>query len=100
MMAVFQECEDGSEDGAGFGAGFYANSLNHSDERLEMKEVIAEHDDVALDNVTDVARELSSEYPYRQELDQAEATFFDKLQNSDHQEVSNEIDKSEETNLN
>ena len=45
--------------------------------RLEMKKAIAEHDEVALAQVIDVARELGAEYPYRKELDQAEAILFE-----------------------
>ena len=64
-----------------------------------MKKAIAEHDEVALAQVIDVARELGAEYPYRKELDQAEAILFDMLPIPNHQEEI--FDKSEEeANLN
>ena len=63
-----------------------------------MKKAIAEHDEVALAQAIDVARELGAEYPYRKELDQAEAILFDMLQIPNHQEEI--VDKSEEANLN
>lgn len=72
--------DDGEEAGEGLGAGAFANSLDHSDLRLEMMKALKDYDEVALAGAIDVARELGAEYPFQEELEKAEAALFDMMQ--------------------
>ena len=46
------------------GAATFANSLDHSDLRYDIKQAIRDHDEVALSSAIDVARELGFDYEY------------------------------------
>lgn len=70
--------QDG-EDEEGLGASQYANSLDHSDVRQNIKEAMRAHDEVALGTAIDVARELGQEYPFKYELDQAEGALYEMM---------------------
>ena len=83
MMLV--EAEDDAEDGgvydgSGMGANTYANSLDHSDLRRDIKKALEEQDEVALAWKVDEARDLGHEYPYRGELDRAETSLYEMMQ--------------------
>ena len=69
-----------SADDEGLGAGQFANSLDHSDLRLEIQKAMESFDEVALSSAIDVAREIGYDYPYVRELEKAEAFLFDMLQ--------------------
>ena len=69
--------EDGAEDG--LGSGQFANSLDHSDLRLDIKKALEDYDEVGLSAAIDVARELGNEYPYKAELERAESTLMDMM---------------------
>ena len=79
VRPMMMDDEDDGDD-SGFGAGAYANSLDHSDLRLELKKALNEYDEVALAGAIDVAREFGEEYPFQEELEQAEAMLYDMLQ--------------------
>ena len=68
------------EDYDGLGAGSFANSLDHSDVRMEIEKAIIENDEVSLSAAIDVARELGHEYPYAEELSKAEDCLFEMVQ--------------------
>lgn len=63
----------------GLGAASFANSLDHSDLRLRMKEAMKNWDEIALNEAIDDARDLGREYPYQSELEMAEAFFQDMI---------------------
>ena len=71
---------DESYDGRGLGAAHFANSLDHSDLRRDIRGALEAHDEVALSSGIDVARELGYEYPWVEELEEAEAALYDMLQ--------------------
>lgn len=62
------------------GANTFANSLDHSDVRLDIRKAMKECDEVFLSTAIDVARAIGFDYPYRQELDEAETFLYELLQ--------------------
>ena len=48
--------------------------------RRDIRGALEAHDEVALSSAIDVARELGYEYPWREELEEAEAALYDMLQ--------------------
>ena len=62
------------------GAATFANSLDHSDLRFDIKQAIRDHDEVALSSAIDVARELGFDYEYQHELNKAESILYEMLQ--------------------
>lgn len=73
----------GKKDGAsaaGLGDAAYANSLDHSDLRQEIRKAMEAHDEVALSEAVDRARDLRQDYPHQDELDEAEDRLYELLQ--------------------
>lgn len=61
------------------GAGAYANSLDYSNLRLDIKSALKDQDEVALAGSIDIAREMGREYPHQKELDHAEASLYEMM---------------------
>merc|ERR1712242_306038 len=64
----------------GLGAAAFANSLDFSDVLLDLKQAMRDHDEESLAAAIDVARELGHEFPYPEDLEEAEAFFNDLVQ--------------------
>ena len=62
----------------------FANSLDHSDIRYEIKNAMSNNDEVALAAAIDTARNLGFDYPYKSELEEAEEFLYDLFQGADN----------------